>query len=46
MTMDPSKLPEKYIPGQPNGSFTKMEYEMLLRQKARGADIKIIYDYD
>lgn len=40
MTMDPNKLPEKRIPGVPNGIFTKMEYELLKRRKAT-----IIYDY-
>lgn len=41
MTMNPSKLPMKYEPGNPNGWFTKLEYEYL---KKKGA--KIEYDYE
>lgn len=40
MTMDPSKLPTKYVPGAPNGWFAKLEYDLLKRR-----DANIIYDY-
>jgi hypothetical protein len=41
MTMDPSKLPTQYIKGTPNGWFTKLEYDHLIKKGA-----KIIYSYD
>jgi hypothetical protein len=40
MTMDPNKLPIERIPGTPNGWFTKMEYDRLIKKEA-----KIIFDY-
>ena len=40
MTMNPNKLPTKYVPGKPNGWFTKLEYDYLIKKGAR-----IIYDY-
>lgn len=40
MTMDPSKLPTKYVKESPNGWFIKLEYDMLTKQGA-----KIIHDY-
>ena len=40
MTMDPKDLPTEYIDGNPNGWFTKLEYDHLIKNKA-----KIIYDY-
>ena len=40
MTMDPKKLPTKYVPGVPNGWFTKLEYDHLTKNGA-----KIIYSF-
>jgi RHS repeat-associated protein len=40
MTMDPTKLPTEYIPGTPNGWFTKLEYDHLMKKGA-----KIVHDY-
>lgn len=40
MTMDPKDLPTEYIEGSPNGWFTKMEYDHLIKKNA-----KIEYDY-
>ncbi len=40
MTMDPKKLPTKYVAGEPNGWFTKLEYDYLVK---RGANI--LYDF-
>lgn len=40
MTMPPSQLPTERIPGKPNGWFTKLEYDYLVKKGA-----KIIYDF-
>jgi len=40
MTMPPSQLPTEYVPGKPNGWFTKLEYDYLVKKGA-----KIIHDY-
>lgn len=41
MTMDPKKLPEVLERGKPNGWFTKLKYERLVKKGA-----KIEFDYD
>jgi RHS repeat-associated protein len=40
MTMDPKNLPTEYIPNSPNGWFTKLEYDYLIKKEA-----KIEYDF-
>ena len=40
MTTDPNKLPKEYVAGEPNGWFTKLEYNYLVK---KGATIEYAY---